>query len=208
MQKKDIQALAEKSALISDTFSRILGAEAALDDRGRLAMACLSLSLDHREAILLLVHSGAYPSATALQRPLLEAFVTGAWIDSCAADKDVQAIIQLKRPPPKFETMSQQLRKTHAFGSWFEEFRIHYNILGDYAHGHLRQLSRWLGPRSIEPRYSVEQMAEVLRHTDLVGIMAAIHRQKISGRPTDQLITLLDEVLKERPTEKKMPTVQ
>jgi hypothetical protein len=208
MQKKEIAALAQKSVLISDAFSRILGAEAALNERGRLAMAYLSLSLDHREAILLLVHSGAYPSATALQRPLLEAFVSGAWIDACATDKDIQSIMQLKRTPPKFETMSQQLRKAHDLGSWFEEFRIHYNILGDYAHGHRRQLSRWMGPGSIEPRYSVEQMAEVLRHTDLVGIMAAIHREKISGRPTDQLLPLLDEVLKERPAEEKMPPAQ
>lgn len=208
MQKEEIEALAEKSALISDAFSKILGAEAALDDRGRLAMAYLSLSLDHREGILLLVQRGANRSATALQRPLLEAFVTGAWIDSCATEKEVQGIMQLKRSPPKFETMSQQLRKTHAFGSWFEEFRIHYNILGDYAHGHRRQLSRWIEARSIEPRYSVEQMAEVLRHTDLVGIMAAIHREKISGRPTDQLITMLDEVLKDRPTAEKIPPAQ
>lgn len=208
MQKKEIQVLAEKSVLISDAFSRILGAEAALNERGRLAMACLSLSLDHREAILLLVHSGAYPSATALQRPLLEAFVTGAWIDCCASDREVQSILQHIRPPPKFETMCQQLRTTHAYGSWFEEFRNHYNILGDYAHGHLRQLSRWLGPQSIEPRYSVEQMAEVLRHTDLVGILAAINREKISGRSTDQLLTVLDEVLKERSTEEKMPPAQ
>ncbi len=158
-------------------------------------MAYLSLSLDHREAILLLVDRGAFASATALQRPLLESFVTGAWIVSAATDEDILSLTSLTRPPPKFETMIQRLRKTHDLGNWFEIFRAQYDILGDYAHGHRRQLSRWISPGSVEPKYSSEQMAETLRYANVIGILAAVHREKVAGRPIAQLMKMLEAVL-------------
>lgn len=208
MQDKKLASLVQKSVRISDALSKSLGGEAVLNDRERLAMVYFSVSLDHREAILLLVHKGAYTSATALQRPLLEAFVTGAWLDSSATELQLQDIMSLKNSPPKFETMAQKLRKTHAFGSWFEVFRKHYEILGDYAHGHRRQLSRWISPLGIEPRYSVEQMAEVLRHTDLIGLLAAIHREKLSKRPTEHLLSHLEELFERPSCEEKTPPAQ
>jgi hypothetical protein len=208
MQDKELASFVERSARISDALSKSLGGEAVLNDRERLAMVYFCVSLDHREAILLLVQRGAYTSATALQRPLLEAFVTGSWLDSSATEQQLQDIMSLKLSPPKFETMAQRLRKTHAFGSWFEVFRKHYEILGDYAHGHRRQLSRWISSHGIEPRFSVEQMAEVLRHTDLIGLMAAIHREHISKRPTEHLQTIVEELLKVPLYEEKTPPAQ
>lgn len=195
MISNDLRHVIQRSANLSDLLHNMLGVSAVLDARGRLAMAYLSLSLDHREAILLLVASGAFASATALQRPLLEAFVTGAWIDDNATDHELKDIITFNRPAPKFEKMAQRLRKTHTLGKWFEVLRGHYDILGDYAHGHRRQLSRWLGPDSVEPRYGAEQMAEVLRHADVVGLLAAIHREKIADRPIVRLLEILEAIL-------------
>lgn len=149
---EDLEVAIQHSLAISDHFSANLSQSAELDKRGRLANAYLCMALDHRESILLLVHSGANSSATALQRPLLEAFVTGAWLFASASEEEIQGMLGLTRPPPKFESMSQRLRKTHHLGEWFEHFRKHYDILGDYTHGHQRQLSRWLGSGTIEPR--------------------------------------------------------
>jgi hypothetical protein len=201
MQDLELKHAVQQSAYISEALQDILGSEASVDKRGRLAMAYLNLSLDHREATLLLVSSGAFASATALQRPLLEAFVTGAWLDSAATDDEVQTITALSRPPPKFEKMAQQLRKKHVLGNWFEVLRGHYDILGDYTHGHRRQLSRWLTSNTIEPRYNNGQMAEILRYADFVGIAAAIHREKIANRPIAQLLQMATTLMSrdERP---------
>ena len=143
MLSNDLNHAVQRSGRLSDFLHHTLGTKADLDMRGRFAMAYLNISLDHREAILLLVDAGAFASATALQRPLLEAFVTGAWIDNNATDNEIQNIASFTRPTPKFETMAQRLRKTHTFGKWFEVLRGHYDILGDYTHGHRRQLSRF-----------------------------------------------------------------
>jgi hypothetical protein len=191
----EFQQALDRSMSITDELQRILGREASLDDRGRLAMAYLTLALEHREAILMLVTAGAYPSATALQRPLLEAFVAGVWILHSATEAHVEQMRQRKRPVSKFETMAKQLRESHPLGEWFEVFRSHYDILGDYAHGHHRQISRMMGPAGITSRYSATQLIEVLRHSDLVGIMAALHREDLAGRPIERLSEMMDALM-------------
>lgn len=189
----EFQQALDRSMSISEELQRILGREASLDNRGRLAMAYLSLALEHREAILMLVVAKAYPSATALQRPLLEAFVAGVWILTAATDEHVEQMRQRKRPVSKFDTMAKQLRgSSHPLRDWFEVFRGHYDILGDYTHGHHRQISRMMGPSGITSRYSLTQLIEVLRFSDLVGIMAALHREDLSGRPIERLSDMMD----------------
>jgi hypothetical protein len=195
MHNNDLNHAIQQSARLSDFLHHTLGTKADLDMRGRFAMAYLNLCLDHREAILLLVDAGAFASASALQRPLLEAFVTGAWIDNSATDNEIQNIASFTHPAPSFEKMAQRLRKTHAFGKWFEVLRGYYKILGDYTHGHRRQLSRWIGRDTVEPRYSAEQMAEVLRYADVVGLFAAIHREQVAKRPIARLLETLDAVM-------------
>ncbi len=158
-------------------------------------MAYLSLALEHREAILMLVVAQAYPSATALQRPLLEAFVAGVWILFSATDEHVEQICQRKKPVSKFETMAKQLKGSHPLGEWFEVFRSHYDILGDYTHGHHRQISRIMGRAGITSRHSTTQIIEILRHSDLIGIMAALHREDLAGRPIERLSEMIDELI-------------
>ncbi|MFC6415954.1 hypothetical protein [Massilia varians] len=133
-----------------------------------------------------------------LQRPLLEAFVSGAWILNDATKDEVRDIAALTRPPPKFETMAQRLRKSHDLGRFFEILRGHYGVMGDYAHGHQRQLSRWVSSTGVEPQYSEDHMIETLRHCDIVGLLAAVHREKISARSTEGLFELLTAAMHSR----------
>lgn len=194
-QGPELRKSIENSAELSDFLHEALGEKADLTTRGRLAMAYLSIALDHREAILLLVSCGAYTSATALHRPLLEALISGAWIECCATDAEVEGIATLKRPQPKAFTMTTQLRRTHDLGKWFEVLYEHYGIVGDYTHGHVRQLSRWLGRDEVAPRYSDGQMIELLRHTSLVGLLAAVLREKLMDRPVNQLLDMFSTLI-------------
>jgi hypothetical protein len=73
----------------------------------------------------------------------------------------------------------------------FEVLYEHYGIVGDYTHGNVRQLSRWLGRDAIGPRFSDGQMIELLRHTNIVGLLAAILREKLADRPVTQLFEML-----------------
>ncbi|MDN2676722.1 hypothetical protein [Janthinobacterium sp. SUN033] len=208
MQDDNLELALKQSAAISFSLQEILGGQGELDRRSYLAMAYLNLALDHREALLLLVQEGAFASATALQRSLLEAAVTGVWIDSCATDRQVEQIFQLKYFPLNFDKMAQKLRATHQLGEWFEVFRNHYKIFNDYTHGHNRQISRWLSSGSAGPHYDVGQMIETLHHSDLVGLVAAVQREKILDRPLGQLLALIETVLDRSRSAKNMPLAQ
>lgn len=191
----DLEQALVASSRVSATIRAELGEEAELDDRGRISLAYLTMCLEHREALVLLIAHGALTSATALQRPLLEACVTGAWIDTCSTDDELRGIASWVRPPSTFERMAQQLRIAHPLGRWFETLRGHYGILNDYAHGHRRQLSRWLGPGAVGPRYPDGQAVEMLRWADVVGLLAAVFREKVAGRPINALMQTLENVM-------------
>lgn len=194
-RKRHSPLLAEainRSAVLSESIHQILGTTASVTTRERLALAYFSLSMEHREAILLLVETGASASATALHRPMLEALIAGAWIEGCATDKEVKAMASFERSPSKVVTMVTQLRKAHPLGNWFRVLYDHYGVAGDYAHGHLRQLSRWLGKSEVGPRYSDVQMVELLWNAGIVGLLAAALRENLMGRPVAQLMQLLE----------------
>lgn len=190
-----LAAAINQSAQLSDAMRQILGTTATVNARERLALAYFSLSLEHREAILLLVDVGACASATALHRPMLEATIAGAWIEACATDKEVEETATFKRPPSKVVTMVKQLRTTHQLKDWFPILYEHYGIVGDYAHGHLRQLSRWLGPDEVGPKYSDAQMIELLWNADVVGLLASCLRENVMGRPVTQLQAILGKLM-------------
>jgi hypothetical protein len=190
-----LESAIHRSAHLSDAIHEILGTTATVDARGRLALAYFSLSLEHREAILLLVDVGACASATALHRPMLEAIIAGAWIEACATDKEVEETATFKRAPSKVVKMVKQLRAIHPLGDWFRVLYEHYGIVGDYAHGHLRQLSRWLGRDEVGPRYSDDQMVELLWNADIVGLLASSLRENAMERPVAQLLAMLEELM-------------
>jgi hypothetical protein len=187
------------SARLSEFIHQNLGERADnLEPKHIVALALLSVALDHREATLLLVHSGAYTSSRAVARSALEAYVTGLWFETAATDGQVHDFMHAARPkpPPTFESMVQRLRQAHALGKLFETLRGHYKTLSDYAHGHARQVSRWIDREgNIEPRHSDEEMAEVLRFVDTIGMLACLSRENIAGRPIEPFATMFDRVV-------------
>lgn len=205
MNDKNLELAIEQSAEISLSLQEMLSEQGNLDRRAYLAMAYLNLALDHREALLLLVKVGAFASATALQRSLLEAAVSGIWIDLCASDNQVDQVLKIERPPPPFERMAEKLRTSHHLGEWFEVLKSHYKILNDYTHGHSRQISRWLSSGCAGPGYDAGQMIETLHHSDLVGLLAALQREKIFGRPIGPFSDLIETVLERSRIAKTTP---
>ena len=161
-----------------------------------IAIALLTIYLEHREATLALVGLGAYTSSRGVARAALEAHVTGLWFENVATDALTRALMRAERSPPKFESMAQRLRQSHPLGELFEKLRGHYKTLSDYMHGHVRQVSRWIGTGGIEPKHSDGEMTEVLRFVDTVGVLACISRESIASRPIEPLTGMFERVLR------------
>lgn len=161
---------------------------------GRLAIALHSIALDHREAAILLLSAGARTNTGGVARSSLEAYVSASWIEHLASEDDARKFMRAERTLPSYETMSQRLRKGHPLTEVFEKLRAHYKTLSDYSHGSVRQVSRWVGQDGIEPRHSDDEMAEVLRFVDTIGVLACISRESITGRPIEPFTKAFDDV--------------
>ena len=194
-----LPAAIDSSRRLTDFIIANLGERAeAVTVNGVLAITLHSISLDHREATLLLVDAGAFTSSRAVARSCLEAYVTASWAEHIASEDDVRKFMRSERPAPSFETMAQRLRKSHPWGELFEKLRSHYKTLSDYAHGSTRQVSRWVSPDCIGPRHAEAEMVEVLRFVDAIGVLACISRESISSRAIEPFTTKLDDVLQGR----------
>ncbi len=190
-----LQTALATSRRLSDFIIANLGERAEnVVVNGVLAITLHSIALDHREATIVLVELGAFTSSRAVARSALEAYVAASWAEYVAAEADVRAFMRGERPAPSFETMAQRLRKAHPFGELFEKLRPHYKTLSDYTHGSVRQVSRWMSPDGIAPRYSDEEIAEVLRFVDTIGVLACISRELISGRPITPFTQAFEDV--------------
>lgn len=183
------------SAWLSDAIIERLSDRAEVTVREKFAVAQFSLSLDHREAVVLLVMSGAYPSAMTLARPVVEAFIRGLWAESIANDQQLLDFVR-DRYDPKMDAVVRALRKSaNPMADMLGALQARFSTLHDYAHGGPRQISRWLQVDSVAPVYPPQQMIELLRVVDLVGCLAAAGRERKSGRNDAPLLELFRQVL-------------
>lgn len=135
----------------------------ALNERGEIkrlqdsvAIAYLSLALDHREALLALVVIGARSSVMALLRPTWEAVVRGLWATELATEAQVRGI-HAGRGGPTLNSIITNLQRREGPGRALGQIhRSHGSALDDYVHGGARQVTRWIGSDGIAPRHSDE----------------------------------------------------
>ncbi len=186
------QALAD-SAATSAFIAEALGTEATLTSAQKLAVASLSISLDHREATLLLVHHGARTSAFAMMRPVFEACVRGCWFGYAANDQQISLLFAGKLST-KLESMARAVAKAEPGLQALESLTSTYKQrLDDFTHGTGAQLSRWYGPEEVTPKHTAGEMIDVLRFVDSVGLVACVAREKICGRPTEAFLSRMPE---------------
>ena len=67
---------------------------ADINHRQRVAMALLQLSVDHHVSLRLLIDAEMVPSARALYRPPIEAYLRGLWAHLCANETQIERFLQ------------------------------------------------------------------------------------------------------------------
>lgn len=191
----ELATVIRNSASTSDFIASTLGSEAQLTRNEKIAVASLTLCLEHREAILLLVNCKARSTAVALMRPVFEACVRGCWIDFVATNDQMDLLIA-GRLSTKLEIMANGIRKeVPALAVLSSLAKIFKEYLDDFTHGSGVQLARWCNPYEIAPHHTAGEMVDVLHFIDVVGLIACYAREKICQRPTDTVFAKLQEVV-------------
>jgi hypothetical protein len=164
-------------ALIQWMDSRIDEPRIPLNSRFRMAAGCLAAAREHQKAIVLLVAQSLHGSAFALARPLLEAYVRGAWLHQCATDEDLKIFEsgRFNREHP-FASLVADLETLDAFSSGVLSAvtQKSWDALCGYTHTGFHQVVRQNTESFIEPNYEEAELLEVLNFADGIGIMAAV----------------------------------
>ena len=195
MQPEEVvlQQALNDSAATSAFIVCTLGTEAILSRAEKLAVASLSICLDHREATLLLAAHGARTSAFAMMRPVFEACVRGCWFGFVSTNEEIDLFFagklstKLERMARKVSRADPALLVMDSLASMFK------GRLDEFAHGTGAQLARWYGSTEVAPRHSAGEVIDVLRFVDSVGLVACVAREKLCGRPTEPFLSRLHQ---------------
>ncbi len=143
--------------------------------RSRVVGGCLDLALDHHRAIVLTISGALYGSAFALVRVLFDTYMRGVWLRRCASEADLERymadkfnktmtrLIEELERLPGFECHQLSTVKTKAWKS-----------MNSYTHSGALQIMRRSTTTTLEPNYATEEIQEVLKHVNTVGMMSAI----------------------------------
>ena len=145
-----------------------------LDTPGRRwGAGCFHLALEHNDAIIVLIQNQLYGSAWALARPLLEAYVRGVWLASCASNDEVERFSA--GHCPKFNQLIGAIGESaETGGQWLHQIqKQHWRVLNEYVHGGAAQVVRRNTESAIESVYPVEELAELLTYATEVAIRVA-----------------------------------
>lgn len=194
----ELQRAHHVSITLSDWIGVHLGQTGPATMKGQIATALFSICLDHREAVVLLVGAGARTTAQATVRSVFESYVRGLWAAEVATDEALLRFIEgkMSSSEPKVSSAIQALRKIDGSADLFERIRItNWASMCDYAHGSARQVSRWISRDGIEPRHRDDEMVEILRFVDKIGLLACISREALAERSADLFLHKLQELL-------------
>ena len=147
--------------------------------RNRIAGACFSITLDHFDAILVLLghKHPIYASAYSLMRVEFESYIRGIWLLNCASDEkienfakgelgifpDTKSLICAVEKVSGFD--GQQLTKTY-IENWSD--------FCEYTHTGALQVQRWNTNDAIKPSYFEGEVQAVIKFTSAIAIMAAM----------------------------------
>lgn len=176
------------TAWIQDTHATVI---AAPSDRHSLAAAYFALSVEHREAVVLLLKNGAFSSAFALVRPAYEACMRGFWALSLADEKHIVALLK-QNIAPKAENIISALAKQFP-NSVFGRLKASWRAMCDFSHGGGLQISRWLSGDRIGPTHSDEDALEILQYVDYVAVLAALGLSRAAGAKEEIYLERLND---------------
>jgi hypothetical protein len=162
----------------------------------QMAAAYFAIAVDHREGLLLLVRAGAYSPAFALVRSIYEALMRGTWAYFCAPEDQCKHAYKTG-VLPKFDTIVQRLDKLEKSKGVFGRSRdLAWASYCDFAHGLMRQVTRWIAPDAIRPQHNPEEVADLLTIADAHYLQALIAMAWIAEQPRDGMQAAQEELLR------------
>jgi hypothetical protein len=132
------------------------------DLRTVMVAGFISQMIEHHGAMLLLCKNGAFGSAFALGRSIVESMYRGMWINFCATDAQLTEFNRDDRFPVKMPQMAREIDAGYRADGFFEDLlNRSWAALCSYTHTGLLQLGRRFTQNKVEPAYTDEEVVEI-----------------------------------------------
>ena len=193
-EKNDIAAALASSHRLSDWIQAEHPATFESGGGRRIAAIFYSIALDHREAILLLLHHGARSAAFALFRSVYEAWIRASWLDSCATLAEI-TFIEAGGAQPTVERMVRRLDALPDSEGMFSRIkRNNWESMSDFAHGGPKQVSRWITDTSIGAAHPDAEVKDLLQASDIYAVLCLAGLLRLANRQNDHCLNKLHEI--------------
>lgn len=139
----------------------------------RTGMACASwhVAIEHSQAIVVLVDHSLLGSATAMIRPLLEAYVRGMWLLHCASDSAVERARNDSYPNMTIIIDGLSRAGLH---DWADIHERWWKALCSLTHTGPHQLILRTTPEGLGDNYTAHQIEQTLGWADGISLLTLV----------------------------------
>lgn len=177
--------LKQSQRIMDDVATKLDGLEVPdLPESERLQLSCalFKLAIDHSQAIVVLVGSGCYSSALALQRPAFEAFTRGMWLKWCATDPEIIKVVE----KDEFLPMAKLVENIEANKVWrLEALKCLKEQTWSYwcslTHGGMGQIDGQRSKSGIGSNHDHVQIRQALHGANLWQLLSAAQLALAAG---------------------------
>lgn len=194
MDQNLVDYLAKVEGIVREVKARLGGYKYPDDPRTVVLVGTITQTIEHHEAILLLIRNDKIGSAFALARSVFEAVYRGLWLNFSATEQQVNEFVEKDKLPLNLTEMAAAIDATYHAEGFFEEFRRKtWSALCSYAHTGMLQLGRRFTGAVAKPDYHDHEIAGVAEGITtcvilLAGRFLAAQSHVEDGKKLDALI--------------------
>ena len=179
---KQVNRLSETRKILAIIDKEVVSLEFKANDRNKLSVALLDITRDHAKAIVVSLENKLYASAYALQRPLFECFVRGAWIQHCASEEQIAHVIKKDEFKLKLGEMLDAVEKKADWGTTLSQAKdIWMRFMHSYTHGGFQLIARRFKDGCIEHNVSEEEIADILLFVATISVLSFCELLAMTG---------------------------
>ena len=157
------------------------------DKRARLVASCFYIALEHHQAIVSLAAQRLWPSASALVRSMIVAYVRGVWLFHHASPAEVDNFDKKGRLKKDVDDMVTAI-ENHT-GKKETVLSVTkgklWGAMCGYVHTEMEQLSRCLRGKNIRPIFTPREIIDMLTYANWCGSSVGYAMKSVFGSTTD-----------------------
>ena len=145
-----------------------------VDRRGRLALGCLDLAIEHQAGLADLAARPLWGPVYALLRCMIDAFVRGVWLARCASEADLDSFELAGLRGRSFDELVDEVERAlgHSRGILSKLAHSSWAMFSDFTHTAAEPVRR---------RYPAAETDQALRLATALGLLAATELADLCG---------------------------